>query len=186
MLDGSGGFNTLSVNDGARGNTSYQFYADRFYSTEPGLLPSGVDFNYDNMSSIGLTCSNGNNAFAVYSTSSDIPAGNQITIVLSGGNDTATMYPHDAQGSLTINGTIGIVAGTGTDTMIFDDTAANGIHYSFSNPFGGTQDVFGMRRRHGIYQRLRECHHQGWRRKRHLRHQSIQSRHAAGNLRGRR
>ena len=74
------------------------------------------------MSSIGLTCSNGNNAFAVYSTSSDIPAGNQITIVLSGGNDTATMYPHDAQGSLTINGTIGIVVGTGTDTMIFDDT----------------------------------------------------------------
>ena len=39
MLDGSGGFNTLSVNDAARGNTSYQFYADRFYSTEPGLSP---------------------------------------------------------------------------------------------------------------------------------------------------
>ena len=66
--------------------------------------------------------------------------------MLSGGNDDATMYPHDAQGNLTINGTIGIVGGAGTDTMIFDDTgAANGINYSFSNPFGaGTQDVFGI------------------------------------------
>ena len=127
-LEGGGGYNSLSVDDTTRGNTSYQFYADRFYSFEPAVFPDGADFNYDNMSAIGVSCSNGSNALAVYSTSSDIAPGNQITIALSGGSDTATMYPHDAQGNLTINGTIGIVGGTGTDTMIFDDTGAtNGM-----------------------------------------------------------
>jgi hypothetical protein len=146
MFDGGTGYNSLSINDAARTATGYQFYADRFYSRVPTGFPVGSDFNYDNLSSIGVTCGNGNDSFAVYSTSSDIPAGSQITVVLSGGNDTVGMYPHDAQGNLTINGTIGIVGGTGTDTMIFDDTAASGgINYSFSNPFGaGTQDVFGI------------------------------------------
>ena len=145
-LEGSTGYNTFSVDDTTRGNTSYQFYADRFYSREPTAFAVGADFNYDNMSAIGLTASNGNNSLAVYGTSSDIPVGSQATILLSGGNDTATMYPHGAQGNLTINGTIGISGGTGTDTMTFDDTgASNGINYSFSNPFGaGTQDVFGI------------------------------------------
>jgi hypothetical protein len=148
MLDGGAGFNQLSINDAARANTGYQFYANRFYSREPTGFPVGADFNYDNMGAIGLTCSNGNNSLAVYSTSSDIVSGNQISVALNGGSDTVTMYPHDAQGNLTINGTIGIGSGggAGTDTMIFDDTGSpNPINYSFSNPFGAsTQDVFGI------------------------------------------
>src|SRR5581483_664704 len=123
MFDGGGGFNSLSIADSARGNASYQLYADRFFSREPTGFAVGSDFNYDNMGAIGVTCSNGSNAFAVFGTSSDIASGNQITVLLSGGNDSATLYPHDAQGNLTINGTIGILGGAGTDTMIFDDTA---------------------------------------------------------------
>src|SRR5262249_22744823 len=87
------------------------------------------------------------NNVAVYSTSSDIAAGNQISMALNGGNDNVTLYPHDALGNLTINGTIGIVGGAGTDTMTIDDTGAtNPIAYSLSHPVcASTQDVFRSR-----------------------------------------
>jgi hypothetical protein len=145
-IDGGIGFNSLSMDDTTRGNANYQFYADRIYVVDPAGFAVGSDFTYDNLSAIGLTASNGNNPLAVFGVSSDIVAGNQVTIVLNGGNDTVTVYPHDAMGNLTINGNIGIVGGTGTDSITFDDTGATGgIDYSFSNPFGsGTQDVFGM------------------------------------------
>ncbi|MDB5325413.1 MAG: hypothetical protein JWM57_982 [Phycisphaerales bacterium] len=145
-LVGGAGFNSFSVDDTSRGNTGYQLYANRLYAVEPTAFQTGYDFTYSAMGAIGLTASGGNNALAVLGTSSDIAAGNQITVNLNGGNDTATMYPHDNLGNLTINGVIGIVGGAGTDSMTFDDTGSSGgIDYQFSNPFGaGTQDVFGM------------------------------------------
>jgi hypothetical protein len=145
-IDGGIGFNQFAIDDTTRGNTSYQFYADRFFSDEPVAFEDGADVTYHHMGAVGLTASNGNNALSVFSTSSDVAPGNQDTINLNGGNDTATLFPHDAAGNLTINGIIGIVGGAGTDAMVFSDTGATGgINYDFSNPFGsGTQDVFGL------------------------------------------
>ena len=145
-IDGGSGYNTLSIDDTSRGNTSYQFYADRIYSFEPAAFPFGADIDYLSMSAIGLGCSNGTNSVVVYSTSADIAAGNQISIALNGGNDAVTLYPHDAQGNLTINGTLGIGGGPGSDTLTVDDTAsALPVDYRFQNLFGaGTTNIAGM------------------------------------------
>ena len=145
-LDGGGGYNTLSVDDSTRGNTSYQFYADRVYSFEPSVFPEGADFHYSGMKAIGLGASNGANAISIYGTSSDIDVGNQVSISLAGGNDAVTLYPHDAQGNLTINGNLGIGGGAGSDTLLVNDsTSTLPITYSFINPYGaGTQNIAGL------------------------------------------
>jgi hypothetical protein len=143
-IDGGGGFNTFSVDDTTRGNTSYQLFANRFYAFEPAGFPLGADLDFHNIGSLGLTCSNGANAIAVLAVSPDIVAGNQITIACNGGNDVVSVYPHDAAGNSTIAGNIGIVGGPGTDSITIDDSSQTAAHtYPFSNPFGsGTQDVF--------------------------------------------
>ena len=145
FLDGGSGFNTLSVNDSTHSLTSYDIYADRVRDKDV-LSSAWSDYNYDNMGAIGITANSDANSVRLYGVSSDIPAGQQMTILLGGGNDTVTVSPHDANGNLTINGNVGIGGGSGTDSLTFDDTGAtSGINYSFSNPFGaGTQDVFGV------------------------------------------
>ena len=111
-LDGGSGFNALSINESTRTTASYQFYEDRFYAVDPFAFPFGADFNYDNMGAIGVTLSNSDNSVAVYGVSSDIASGQQVTLLLSGGNDSVALYPRNAEGNLTINGNLGIGGGT--------------------------------------------------------------------------
>jgi hypothetical protein len=143
-IDGGGGFNSLSVDDTTRGNTSYQLFANRFFAREPNGFPEGADFAFHNIGALGLTCSNGANNIAVFGVSPDIASGNQITIACNGGTDAVTVVPHDAAGNSTIAQNIGIVGGPGTDVIAIDDSAQTAAHtYAFGNPFGsGTQDLF--------------------------------------------
>jgi hypothetical protein len=146
LLDGGGGFNILNMDETARTQASVEFYHDRIYTREPAPFAFGADINYDNMGAIGLTCSNSANNASVYGVSSDIAAGQQVSILLSGGNDTVTLVPRDAQGNLTINGNLGIGGGPGTDTLTVNDAASSlPIYYLFQNRFGaGTTNIAGL------------------------------------------
>ncbi len=57
-----------------------------------------------------------------------------------------SLHPHDAQGNLTVNGNLGIVAGDGSDTLVIEDTASvSPIDYRFFNQFGpGTTSIGGL------------------------------------------
>ena len=152
VLDGGGGFNSLSVDDASRGIARYDLSEDRLRVTEGDFLVFGSDFSYDNMSAIGIVASNSDNVVVVTGVSTDIDLGNQVTILMNGGTDSAFVYPRNAAGDLTINGNIGIVGGSGTDTLTIEDAASTQpIHYAFSNPFGaGTQNVFGLGTQGGL------------------------------------
>ncbi|TWU24621.1 sialidase family protein [Bythopirellula polymerisocia] len=146
-LDGGAGFNSLSINESTRTTAaSYQLYADRFYANDPAAFPLGADFNYDNMGAIGITLNNLANNVAVYGVSSDIAVGQQVTLLLNGGNDGVSMYPRDSGGNLTINGNFGIGGGSGTDTFTIQNAASTlPIAYKFQNLFGsGTTNISGL------------------------------------------
>jgi len=146
VLDGGSGYNTLSVDDTARTPARYDLTDTRLRVTESDFLVFGSDFGYDNMQAISITCSNNNNVLVVSGVSADIDIGNQVTINMNGGTDTAFVYPHNAAGDLTINGNIGIIGGAGTDTMTIEDAGGTQpINYAFANPFGsGTQNIYGL------------------------------------------
>jgi hypothetical protein len=145
-LDGGSGYNTLSVDDASRGIARYDLSENRLRATESTFLVFGSDFSYDNMAAIGIACSNSDNVVVVTGVSTDIDAGNQVTILMNGGTDSAFIYPHDAQGNLTINGNLGIGGGTGSDSLTINDTASSlPIDYVFRNPFGaGTTSIAGL------------------------------------------
>ena len=88
VLDGGGGLNSLSIDDASRGAAQYQFGESRLYEVESAdFFAFGRDFAYDNMSAIGLTCSNSDNVVSVLGVSTDIDIGNQVTILMSGGGE---------------------------------------------------------------------------------------------------
>ena len=151
-VDGGPGFNSLAMDETARTHASLEFHPDRIFTREPAPFAFGADIRYDNLGAIGVTLSAGNNPVLVTGVSTDIDAGNQVTILMGGGADSAVVRPHDAAGELTINGNLGIVGGDAVDTLAIDDTASSlPIDYSFSNPFGsGTQNIFGLGTRGGL------------------------------------
>jgi hypothetical protein len=145
LFDGGADFNSLSIDDTVRGAASYQFYADRIYQRQP-LTSAGMDLSYDNMGAVGLSLSNSANAVQVFGTSADIRAGNQVSIATNGGNDNVTLFARDAAGNFSLNGTLGVGGGAGTDTLTIDDAAsAAAIDYRFLNQFGpGTTNIAGL------------------------------------------
>ena len=84
-----------------------------------------------------MTTHNSTNAINVFGLSSS-----QYTTINGGNNaDTITIYPHDANGNLTINGGVSLFGGGGTDTLLVDDTASTSpITYNFTNTFAGFID----------------------------------------------
>jgi hypothetical protein len=144
-VDGGPGFNTLSVNDASRGSTQYDIYPDRIKAKD-SLSSAWADFEYDNINALGIVASGSANTARVYGVSTDIAAGQQMQLLMGGGNDNVTIFPRDAQGNLTINGNLGVGGGSATDTMTVNDAAsALPITYTFHNQFGsGTTNIGGL------------------------------------------
>lgn len=144
-LDGGAGFNSLTVDDAMRGSTLYDIYSDRLKAKDV-LSTAWADFDYDNMNSLGVIASGSANSAKVFGVSSDIPAGQQMTLLMGGGSDNVTVVPRDNNGDLTINGNLGIGGGAGTDSLYVDDSASSApAAYAFANFFGaGTQNITGL------------------------------------------
>jgi hypothetical protein len=148
---GAGGsLDTLVVDDRTqstnmlRANLSVD-YMDRYYGPDLNTLQiQGLD--YSSIEAWTYFGKNSTTEINVYGTPSSIPAGLQATIICGTGADTVTLYPHDVNGNLTINGNLGVGGGSGSDKVIVDDTGAtNGISYEFLNTFGpGSQKINGL------------------------------------------
>ncbi|MBI2826009.1 MAG: hypothetical protein HYX69_15095 [Planctomycetia bacterium] len=144
-FDGGGGLNSIVVNDQPRGMTTYELHPDRIKISEL-LVTDRADFTYAHVGSMLFNASDSRTLLYVYGTPSSIAAGQQITFLANGGNDDVTIYPHDAAGNLTVNGTLGIGGGTGSDALtVYDGAASSPITYRFQNLFGpGTTNIAGM------------------------------------------
>ncbi len=139
------GLNYLTVDETAGVLTSFDLYPTRLaYADFPAF--EKTDFNIYNVTG-GLTikASDDPNGVRVYGTP-PVSAGYQHTLFLNGGADQVTLFPHDATGSITIQGSLGIGGGTDIDLVqIQDDASTLPISYSFTNPFGpGTTSIGGM------------------------------------------
>ncbi len=149
-IDGGSGYNSLTVDDTLDFDRSYGIWADRMLIDEGA--PLGLDFDYDSFQSVTVLSPPNplqfTPGFHIFGTSSDIPVGNQMTILGSSAADQFVLHPHDAQGNLTINGNLGIGGGGGFDTLVVDDTlfpTTSPINYTFYNQFGpGTTNIGGL------------------------------------------
>lgn len=75
-----------------------------------------------------------------------VPATRSLTVTAGANADTITVYPHDANGNLTINFDLVLQGGGGSDKVIIDDSASSSpINYLFTNTFAGLIDrISGM------------------------------------------
>jgi hypothetical protein len=108
--------------------------------------PQTYNLTYGGIEAWTYFAANHSTSINVTGTPASLDVGQQATIICGGNSDTVTLYPHDVNGNLTINGNLGVVGGSGTDKVLVDDTgSANGITYDFQNTFGpGTQNIYGL------------------------------------------
>jgi hypothetical protein len=113
-------------------------YYKEYYGTpqNPTIRQLNQTLGFENFE---VTSHNNTNAIDVFAT----PA-SQFTQISAGSNTSAvTLYPHDANGNLTINGDL--AAGGGNSKLIIDDTGqANPINYVFTNSLGITDRINGL------------------------------------------
>lgn len=144
VLDGGGGFNVL-INDDANSNGRSYVISPEHMTVYDGA-PLGLSFDYDLFGAVNVYGGQYSNDFLVFGTSSDIPAGQQMTILGGPDPDFFEVRPHDDLGNLTINGNLGIGGGGGIDSLVVNDSASSlPINYSFYNQFGpGTTNIGGL------------------------------------------
>jgi hypothetical protein len=146
---------------GGGAGTSTLVFDDRLMTTQPFELefhPNEIvrDFGtpasftrytveYSGYEALTLYMANATHSAKVYGTA-PMGSGQQNTIIMGTGADTLTLYPHDVDGNLTLNGNLGLIGGTGADMVIIDDTgSSNPINYVITNSFGpGTQNIYGL------------------------------------------
>lgn len=147
-VDGGAGADSLSIDD--RGGTwlythidYWPDHIDRFVSN--GFGEFNYRFDFANIESPIYYVWDNVHSVNIYGVQS-LPLGFPLTFVMGTGDDAVTVYPHDAQGNLTINGNLNITGGAGIDSVTINDTASSlPINYGFSNPGGNsTQDIAGM------------------------------------------
>ncbi|MCO6042750.1 hypothetical protein NG895_02410 [Aeoliella sp. ICT_H6.2] len=143
-IDGGTGFNVLTIDDATSGPRSYVISPEQITGYDGG--PLGMRFDYDSFQAVNLYAGQYYNDYLVFGTSSDIPAGQQMTILGGPDNDIFDVRPHDDNGNLTINGNLGISGGGGVDSLFINDTASSlPIDYTFYNQFGpSTTNIGGM------------------------------------------
>lgn len=143
-LDGGEGFNFLVVDDATAIDRSYVISPTHITAYEGA--PLGMSFGYDSFQSVTVQAGNFFNDFLVFGTSSDIPAGQQMTILGGPEPESFEVRPHDDEGNLTINGNLGIGGGGGIDSLLVNDTFSSlPIDYTFYNQFGpSTTNIGGL------------------------------------------
>jgi hypothetical protein len=114
-----------------------------------GALPNpsnAYELGYTGIEAWTYFAKNSTTVINVFGTPSSIPAGQQATIFCGANADTVNLYPHDANGNLSINGNLGLSGGGGADKLIVEDAASSsGIDYDITNTFGPTtQNIYGM------------------------------------------
>ncbi len=84
---------------------------------------------------------NNTNAINIYGTG--VSPTNQSLQLTSGANaDTITLFPHDVNGNLTMNGSINIFDSGGSDNLVIDDSGQTyPLNYVFTNTFAGLIDL---------------------------------------------
>jgi hypothetical protein len=148
-IDGGtgGAIDSLAVDDRAfPGTLAYADIGPNFmtrgtggiFNTTYSVLYSGIEsplfYAQDSATTVNL-----------YGTPSSIPAGQQMTVFCGAGSDTINLYIRDAQGGLTVNGTLGVSGGNGTDSLVIADGGSSGVNYQFLNLFGaGTTNINGL------------------------------------------
>ena len=140
------GPNSLTVIETDPGLTNFELWPDRLKYKDFGIS-TGTDFTFASVTNgVTVNANNDGNTFRVYGAPGGIVGGFQSAVVGNGGDDTFIVYPHDAAGNLTVNFALGILGGTGSDTLTIDDSASLlPISYGFINPFGATvQNISGL------------------------------------------
>ncbi len=134
VFGGSGLGDKLIVNDRALQVVPFRIdvradYYKEYYGTQqaPAIRQLSQTLGFENFEVTAHNNTNTVNVFALAAT--------QYTTINCGINaDTVTLYPHDVNGNLTINGSLSVLGGAGSDNLIIDDAGSTSpIHYVFTN-----------------------------------------------------
>ena len=148
-LDGGGGsaIDSMAVDD--RAFPTALAYADvgpaSITRGTGGIFNTTYTVAYAGIEAPLYYANNSTTAVNLYGSSSSIPAGQQMSVFCGSGSDTITLYLRNAQGGLSINGTLGVGGGGGTDTLVVNDSGSTSVNYQFLNLFGpGTTNIGGL------------------------------------------
>ena len=144
LFGGTGLGDTLIVDDHTLAVAPFRVdvgpdYYKEYYGTvqNPTIRSLPPTSGFENLR---LVTHDSTNAINIYGTGTS-PVGQSLQINSGAGADAITLYPHDINGNLTINGSVSIFGGGGSDDVIIDDTGqANPINYVFTNTFAGLID----------------------------------------------
>ncbi|MEZ6073496.1 MAG: hypothetical protein R3C10_25275 [Pirellulales bacterium] len=132
-VNGGGGFDTLTIDDRTNPvalDTAY-ISEDLFYRLLGVAV--GLRVGYKGIERPTWFAHANTHAIEVDGTPSSIPGGEYLAVIPGSGNDTITIYPHNQQGNLTINGGLSIAGGIGNDSVVIDDTFSSlPINYTFA------------------------------------------------------
>jgi hypothetical protein len=149
-INGAGGaLDVMTVDDRTLSSGIFRANIDpTSIARDRGTVSSFTTYNisFSGLEKWTFDANNSTTEINVKGVSSSIPSGQQATIVCGTGNDTVSLFPHDAGGNLTFNGALGVFSGAGSDTLTVNDTASSvNTNYTFSNLSGATtQNITGM------------------------------------------
>ncbi len=134
---GGTGNNTLAVDHTpGSGASSYDIYSNRIKVAQNGYA-DWADFFYQQMGSVSIDMTDYDDTANVYGISSDILGA--FLISGNGGNDQVVVHPHDAAGNPTINGNLFVNGGSGTDSVVIDNSDSSvGLPYTIRGAIGST------------------------------------------------
>jgi MBG domain (YGX type)/Bacterial Ig domain/Bacterial Ig-like domain (group 3) len=159
-VKGNGGSDTLHVGGGnvdvidadinfdGGSDDNYIYYHDKletnqvFYFIETTSIfhlgaADAHTLTYSNTKQIQIDGNDGPSSFAIYP---DVET--EIDAIGNDGDDHFYVYPHDSTGNLGVNDRLGLVGGSGIDTVSINDTGFDlPITYTFSNGFGPNTSI---------------------------------------------
>ncbi len=145
LFAGTGIGDTLIVDDHALAVGPFQMdlgvdYYKEYYGTaqSPTVRQFGQTTGFENFRVTAHSSTTAINVMA-------IPAGVSTQVTAGVNTGAVTVYPHDANGNLTINGYLSVYRGGGGANLIIDDTGqANPIDYVFGNTLGIIDTIDGL------------------------------------------